>query len=95
MIGRRGLPVSRHGATLKRLMLINVQRQERDGDGTLIATVLDGRGGTGKIRLTGKDAAEVERVWSQNQFDLDRYARQPLNFPTPASIPVEISSAAQ
>lgn len=75
-------------------MLINVQRQKRDSDGTLIATVLDGHGGTKDLRLTGEDAAEIERVWARNQFDLDRYARQPLNFPTPASIPVEISSTA-
>ena len=74
-------------------MLINVQAQKRDTNGTLIATVLDGRGGAEDLRLAGEDAAEVERVWTQSQFDLDRYARQPLNFPAPASIPVEISSA--
>jgi hypothetical protein len=77
------------------LMLINVQRQRRESNGTLIATVLDGHGGTKDLRLIGEDAAKVERLWAQNQFDLDRYARQPLNFPTPASIPVEISNPAE
>lgn len=76
-------------------MLINVQAQRRDSRGTLIATVLDGRGGTEDLSLSGEDAAEVERVWAQSQFDLDRYARQPLNFPAPASIPIEIGSAVE
>lgn len=72
-------------------MLISVQSKKREVNGDVVATILDGRGGTEEVHLTGADAAEVERVWMQNQFDLDRYARFPAEFPAPASIPVEIS----
>ncbi len=73
-------------------MLISVQSKKRDASGNLIATVLDGTGGTRDVRLSSKDAAEVERVWALNQFDLDRYAALPVEFPTPAAVPVEINS---
>ena len=72
-------------------MLLSVQSQRREVNGDLVATILDGHGGTKELRLRGADAAEVERVWAQNQFDLERYARFPSGFPVPASIPVEIA----
>jgi hypothetical protein len=77
-------------------VLINVQSKNRDANGDLIATVLDGRGGTEELRLAmDADAAEVERVWSLSEFDLGRYAESPPEFPTPAAIPVEIQGPAQ
>ena len=75
-------------------MLISVQSMRRDASGGLIARVLDGRGGTEDLRLGPKDAAEVERVWALNQFDLDRYVGLPVEFPVPAAVPVEISDPA-
>jgi hypothetical protein len=74
-------------------MLIGVQHYRREADGDVIATILDGHGGTNEMRLSGSDADEVERVWNLNLFDLRRYERFPSLFPTPASIPVEISDA--
>ncbi len=72
-------------------MLISVQSKRREVNGDVVATILDGHGGTEELRLTGADAAEVERVWAQNQFDLERYETFPAEFPTPASIPVEVA----
>jgi hypothetical protein len=74
-------------------MLISVQRFRREADGEVVATILDGHGGADDVRLSGEDAAEVESVWNRSLFDLQRYERLPGFFPTPASIPVEISGA--
>jgi hypothetical protein len=70
--------------------LINVQRLKRGEDGTAIAIVVDGYGGTEELPLNADNAIRVEAAFEQNKLDLDRYANQPDEFPTPASIPVEI-----
>jgi hypothetical protein len=75
-------------------VLISVQSKRRDANGDLIATVLDGRGGTEDLRFNPRDAAKVEEVWTRNQFDLSRYAGLPIEFPNPVAIPVEISDKA-
>ena len=75
-------------------MLISVQRYEREANGDVIATVLNGHHGTEDLRLRGDDAAEVERVWNLNLFDLRRYEHWAGVFPAPASIPVEIGETA-
>lgn len=70
--------------------LINVQRLKRGEDGTAIAIVVDGHGGTEELSLNADNAFRVEAAFEQNKLDLDRYANQPDEFPAPASIPVEI-----
>jgi hypothetical protein len=75
-------------------MIIRVQSKRWDSQGNLIAAVLDGHGGVQERAFTGEDAERIERTWAQNQFDLDRYANLPPEFPTPAAIPVEIDAAA-
>ena len=74
-------------------MLISVQRYQRMANGDLIATVLDDRGGSEDLRLCGDDAAEVERIWNLNLFDLRRYEQLGSAFPAPTSTPVEISGS--
>ena len=71
-------------------MLINVQNFRCEPNGDVVATVLDGQGGSKRLRLRGEDADRVARTWAQSKFDFDRYARLPPEFPTPASMPVEI-----
>jgi hypothetical protein len=75
-------------------MLIRVQAKRRDANGDLIATVLNDQGGSEDQRLDAEDAEKVERVWASSQFDLDRYAQLPIDFPAPDAIPVEVSDAA-
>jgi hypothetical protein len=75
-------------------MLIRVQSKRRDAHGHLIATILNEHGGSEDRRLSPEDAERVERVWAMSQFDLDRYARLPIEFPAPDAIPVEISDVA-
>jgi hypothetical protein len=70
--------------------LINVQRLKRGEDGTAIAIAVDGRGGTEELPLNADNAIRVEAAFEENKLALDRYASQPEEFPTPASIPVEI-----
>lgn len=74
-------------------MLIRVQATRRDPHGNLIATILNERGGSEDRCLSLMDAEEVERIWAMNQFDLNRYEGLPVEFPTPDSIPVEVSEA--
>lgn len=75
-------------------MLISVQKARRDPNGELVATVLDGQGGTVDLRLASEDAEAVEREWARSKFDLDRYGRLPIGMPAPAAIPVAISDEA-
>jgi hypothetical protein len=75
-------------------VLIRVQAKRRDAHDDLVVTVLNERGGCEELRLGPEDAERVERAWAMNQFDLDRYAGLPVDFPTPDAIPVEVSEAA-
>lgn len=72
------------------MKLINVQRLTRGEDGTATAIVVDGHGGTEELPLNADNVIRVEAAFEQNKLVLDRYASQPEEFPTPASIPVEI-----
>jgi hypothetical protein len=75
-------------------MIIQVQSKRRDAQGNLVVTALDGRGGVQEKVFSGENAERIDRTWAQNQFDLDRYANAPPEFPTPAAIPVEINDVA-
>lgn len=66
----------------------------RDTKGDLIATVLDEHGGFDDRRLSPDGAEAVEQAWERNRFDLERYARFPIEFSAPDGIPVELPDAA-
>lgn len=76
------------------MTIIRVNSWRHDASGHLIATVLEERGGSKDLRLGPEDAERVVRAWTGSQFDLERYARLPIEFPAPDAIPVEVSDAA-